>query len=158
VTIIVDTREQLPLWQRSIIRKGLLVGDYSTTKLIGKFHIERKSPQDLYGSIIQNHVRFRKMFVRAKVNNIKVVVYVESTRKNFVAKNFPQGKNRKCASETLDKILTTMCERHKIEIVWCSSRAVLMRKVKARLIAEEKSHGKKIQNIGKPNRKLSYPA
>jgi ERCC4-type nuclease len=145
MTIIVDTREQLPLWEKKIIRRALMVGDYSTTKLEGKFHIERKSPQDLYGSIIQNHVRFRKMFVRAKVNNIKVVVFVESTRKFFIDKKFPQGHLRKCASETLDKILTTMCERHKIEIIWCRSRSGMIRQIKRRLELEEIKHHKRLK-------------
>lgn len=138
MVIIVDTREQLPLWShRQIINRKLDVGDYSTTLLENKFHIERKSPQDLYGSIIQNHVRFRKMLVRAKVNNIKVVVYVESGKNFFLEKKFPQGDKRKLSTETLTKILHTICERHKLEVVWCTDRDALIRKVIKRLKLEE---------------------
>lgn len=136
--IIVDTREQLPLWSGTkIIKKKLLVGDYSTILLENSFCIERKTGQDLYGSILQGHVRFRKELVRAKVNNIKLVIYVECTKKDFELKNFPGGERRKCPGEVLIKIITTISNRHGIEVVWCANRSALIKKVVARFKKEE---------------------
>lgn len=141
--IIVDTREQLPLWVGyNIIRRKLLVGDYSTVKLESSFCIERKSPQDLYGSITQGHIRFRKELVRAKVNKIKLVMYVESCKKDFINKKFPGGSQRKIPGETLGKIIDTIAARHNVEVIWCVSRASLVRKVKARLLKEEASYSR----------------
>jgi ERCC4-type nuclease len=140
LNILIDTREQLPLTTgefRFARRKKLLVGDYSTSKLEHTFCIERKSGQDLYGSIIQGHVRFRKELVRAKVNNIKLVIYVECSRRNFEAKKFPGGLYRKCPGETLIKIITTISKRHGIEVVWCSSRRRLSAQILIRLQMEE---------------------
>lgn len=135
--IIVDTREQLPLWVNSCIRQKLLVGDYSTELLQHSFCIERKSGSDLYGSILGDHIRFKKELIRAKINNIKLALYVECTLKEFVDKTFPGGKYCKCKGETLKKIITSISRNHNLELNWCSSRAVLIRKVKARLKIEE---------------------
>jgi ERCC4-type nuclease len=138
--IIVDTREQLPLWivGSKIIKKKLLVGDYSTINLEHSFCVERKSGQDLYGSILQGHVRFRKELVRARVNNIKLVIYVECCKKDFELKKFPGGERRKCPGETLIKIIETISKRHNVEVVWCSNRDALVKKILMRLRREEK--------------------
>jgi ERCC4-type nuclease len=143
--IIVDTREQLPLWVigNKIIKRKLLVGDYSTELLEHSFCIERKSGADLYGSILQNHVRFRKELVRAKVNKIKLVIYVECCKKDFELKKFPGGERRKCPGETLIKIITTISQRHNVEVVWCANRQALVKKVLTRLRREEKLLGRK---------------
>ncbi len=136
--IIVDTREQLPIWQRGIIRLKLEVGDYTTENLHGLFHIERKSPQDLYGTIVQNHVRFRNELIRATIHEIKLVVYVECRKPTFCNLLFPGGSRRKMKPETLTKIVTTIEERYKTEIVWCCSRADLKNKMAERFAKEEK--------------------
>jgi len=138
VDIIVDTREQLPLFKRSVIRYKLNVGDYSTKNLMSRFSIERKSPADLYSTITKGNVRFKNELIRARDNNIKLVVYVESTRKKFIAKEFPGGSTRKYPSTGLDKIINTFQERYKLEFVWCVSREVCRRKVAERLELEER--------------------
>jgi len=63
-----DTREQLPMWDPinfKVIKKKLDEGDYTTEKLYNKAHIERKSPMDFYGSLIQGHKRFSREIQRA---------------------------------------------------------------------------------------------
>lgn len=145
--IIVDTREQLPLFKRGIIRYKLNVGDYSTKNLMSCFSIERKSPADLYSTITKGNVRFKNELLRARDNNIKLVVYVESTRKNFVAKNFPGGSSRKFPSSGLDKIINTFQDRYKLEFVWCRSRDLCKRKVVERLELEEKKLRYEIRKI-----------
>lgn len=57
MTILVDTREQKPYWD--INRTTLIVGDYTTKKLKNIYHIERKSLQDLYGTLTSGNNRFK---------------------------------------------------------------------------------------------------
>jgi len=134
--ILVDTREQTPIWFLVCRKFKLDVGDYTTERLLNKFHIERKSPQDLYQSIIQNHFRFVNMLCLAKSRRIKIAIYVECTREKFVTLQFPKGHERKMRPETLDKITATMETRY--EFVWCKDRDDLKRKIKKRLKLETK--------------------
>lgn len=134
--IIVDTREQLPLWTRCI-RFKLEVGDYSTLRLRKIFCIERKSLADLYGTITKGHFRFRGEHLRAKKHGIQLVVYVEGTKKQFEAKAWPGGKHRIIPGTTLIKIAEGIQRSWGIEFVWCSSREQCKRKIAARLKVEE---------------------
>lgn len=137
--VIVDTREQLPYWAVPVCRrKKLNVGDYTTTRLLNRFHIERKSLQDLYGTIIQHHARFRREVFRAFDSKTQLVVYVEGTKKQFINKKFPRGHERKIKSETLEKIINTIEDRYQLEIIWNSSRGSCKRAVMQRLMKEEK--------------------
>jgi ERCC4-type nuclease len=137
--IVVDSREQKPYWTGSqCMKTSLLVGDYSTIDLINSFSIERKSPQDLYGTILKGHIRFRNEHIRAKDNGIKLVLYVETTKKKFGLKDFPGGNKRQCEGETLLKIISTMESRWPIEVVWCRSRTDCKNKILQRLQQEEK--------------------
>jgi len=127
--IIVDTREQKPLWTKGCIRYKLTVGDYSTLKLRESFCIERKSLPDLYSTITKGHVRFRHELIRAEVYNISLVLVVEGARKNFISKKFPGGSMRKISGETLNKIVTTVEERYGLTIHWCATRAQARNKI-----------------------------
>lgn len=138
--IIVDTREQLPLFKNNCIRYALLVGDYSTMKLRHLFSIERKSLQDLYGTITAGHIRFRKEHIRALSNGIQLVVYVEGTKKDFQLKNWPGGHRRDCKGETLVKIVNTIETNWPLEIVWCASRLQCKKKIYDRLLIEEQNY------------------
>ena len=89
--IIVDTREQLPLFTSRCIKYVLIAGDYSTMLLRHTFSIERKSLQDLYGTITSGHVRFRNEHIRACFHGINLVLYIEGSKKDFKLKNFPGG-------------------------------------------------------------------
>ena len=95
MNIIIDTREQLPLFESyRTLRYKLLVGDYTTNLLYGLYHVERKSLSDLYGTMTKGNVRFHNCIIRAKVNGIKLVMVVEGSKKNFKAKKFPQGHEK----------------------------------------------------------------
>lgn len=136
--LIADTREQLPIYKGAECKRMKLeVGDYTTDKLFNKFHVERKSLQDLYGSIVQGHARFRRELIRAGVHKIKLVIFVEGTKRQFVLKDFPKGKDRNMKSETLEKIINTVESRYMCEVVWCSDRDNLRRKMYNRLKLEE---------------------
>lgn len=142
--IIADTREQEPLWLPPLCSKeALIVGDYTTNKLKRKFIIERKSPGDLYGTITKGHERFKREIKRAIENKIKMVVYVECSRLNFVEKRFPGGAKRKYPGTGLDRIVRTLEIRYKLEFVWCKDRNEMRSKVLKRLKKEENqiNHG-----------------
>lgn len=121
--IIVDTREQNPIWEgKECEVKKLDEGDYTTEKLFNIAHIERKSGQDLYGSIIQGHERFRNEIERANSKGIKLSVFVECSKKDFVGKKFKGGWRLKMKPAILSKIVDTIQEKYGIEFVWCDGR------------------------------------
>ena len=133
--IIVDTREQLPLWETT--RQTLIVGDYTTKKLKGIFHIERKSLSDLYGTLTSGNQRFKYELFRAAYNNIQLPVYVEGSYDNFIHKKFPKGSERKFPTEGLKRLVSTFEKKYYIEFVWLPSRAACRRAVEKRLKYEE---------------------
>ncbi len=123
--ILVDTREQLPLWKLipGVIEKHKLdEGDYTTTQLLNVAHIERKSGNDLYGSLIQGHARFRKELLRALDKDLTLAIFVECTKEQFVQKRFKGGFRLKCAAKTLRKIVSTVEHKYLVDFVWCSDR------------------------------------
>lgn len=123
--IIIDTREQLPLWDPinfKIIRKKLDEGDYTTEKLYNIAHIERKSPMDMYGSLIQGHKRFSREIHRAIEKDLSFAIFVECPEKKFTSMRFKGAFRLKTKPATLKKIVDTFQERYPIRIVWCKDR------------------------------------
>ena len=124
--IIIDSREQKPIWE---VKEGevevrkLDEGDYTTDKLLNKAHIERKSPNDFYGSIIQGHKRFTAELDRAKEKGIKLAVFVECPKQKFIGKKFKNGYFLKTPPKVLAKIVSTMEEKYNMEIHWLKTRA-----------------------------------
>lgn len=136
--ILVDSREQKPYWSGSECAKtALIVGDYTTVKLLNLFHIDRKSPADLYSTITKGHLRFKKEILRADEHGIYLAIYVESTREKFINKDFPQGDRLKYPTRGLDRILNTLYERYQLEIVFLDSREDSMQAVYKRLRKEQ---------------------
>jgi len=138
--ILVDTREQLPLFQS--VRCTLCVGDYTTEKLKNVFHIERKSLQDLYGTLVQGNSRFKAELFRAAWERITICVYVEGTKKNFIEKNFPYGRDRKFSSQGLERLIITFERKYHLCFHWHRNRAHCRKEVELRLQAEEKKLGR----------------
>ncbi len=122
--MIVDTREQCPLFPKGkAIFQKMDVGDYTTIDLIGKVHIERKSAGDLYGSIIQGHNRFRREIMRAKEQNIKLIIMVECPENIFIGKQWGSvAKKLRTPGKTLKKIVDTIQKKYEISIIWCYDR------------------------------------
>jgi len=120
--MIVDTREQKPLWSNNIIKQKLDEGDYTTEDLLNIAHAERKSGIDLYGSIIQGHDRFRAEINRAIDKKLKFAIFVECPEEIFYTKKFSGGYRLKVPSKQLRKIIATMKEKYSLEIVWCKDR------------------------------------
>lgn len=135
--IYVDTREQLPILPGE--RKTLNVGDYTTKKLFNKFHIERKSLQDLYGTLTKGNPRFKYELFRAAYHRIQIEVHVEGTREDFINKKFPKGNERKFPSDGLDKLINTFNKKYFLPIHFHKNRASAKKAILARLVEMEKS-------------------
>lgn len=149
--ILTDTREQLPLWKDNKVT--LNTGDYTTSKLHGYFHIERKSPGDLYGTLLKGHSRFRREIFRARDREVTLSVYIECSEKNFYAKKWPGGNFCKFPGETIEKCINTMRKKYKLEFNFCTSRLACKKAIHKRLLNEEKLHrlnGKRKVNQSAP--------
>ncbi len=130
--MIIDTREQKPLWDPDkfkVIRRKLDEGDYTTEELLNIAHIERKSGIDLYGSLIQNHKRFAAEIQRAIEKNISFAVFVECSEKTFISKKFHGGYRLRVKPEVLAKVVKTFTSRYPIEFIWCENRDDLRKKM-----------------------------
>lgn len=106
--------------------------------LFNRFHIERKSPQDLYGTITKGNLRFKNELLRAHNREIALAVYVESSKKDFIAKNFRRGGILKFPSTGLAKLIATFESKYFVEFVWCRDRDSAKQMVIKRLRREEK--------------------
>lgn len=137
--IIVDTREQLPLFPG--VKQTLLVGDYTTKLLHGVFHIERKSLADLYSTLTKGNQRFKRELFRAAYHRISIVVYVEGTYDAFINKRFPKGAERKFSKDGLEKLVAAFEKTYYLEFVWRKHRNDCCKAVEARLAAEEAKLG-----------------
>lgn len=123
--IIVDSREQLPIWNSdnpNVLKLKLSEGDYTTTQLLNRAHIERKSGNDLYGSIIQGHKRFRNELLRALEKNLKLSIFVECPKETFISKKFKGGYRLKTHPVQLRKMITTISEKYNVSFVFCLNR------------------------------------
>lgn len=123
--IIIDTREQKPLWDPAFFKvkiQKLEEGDYTTEELLNKAHAERKSGIDLYGSLIQGHKRFVAEIQRAIEKDLTFAIFVECTKKDFIAKKFKGGYRLRCKPKVLARIIKTFMERYPIEFIWCEDR------------------------------------
>lgn len=148
MTVIVDTREQQPFYPCKLYikisggydveRRTLNVGDYTTINLLRSFAIERKSLQDLYGTVVQRHARFRREIIRAEERGVTLVVVVEGTHNEFINKKFPRGNDRKTKPETLRKIVQTIKNRYGIEFKFCKNRETAKIFTLKRLLYEER--------------------
>lgn len=85
--IKIDNREQRPLVFESKLVKSyqkctLNVGDYGCVLSDGyevPVYFERKSISDLYGTLSQGYERFKKELLRAKEQNKKLILIIESS-------------------------------------------------------------------------------
>lgn len=137
MTIITDSREQLPYWKNKI--QKLEVGDYTTTKLLNVFHVERKSLQDLYGTLVQGNSRFRYELWRAAFFQIKLEVFVEGSLDDFINKRFPYGKDRKFSTHGLNQLITTFTRKYHLAFYWHENRKTCLKAVEKRLLQYEKT-------------------
>lgn len=124
--ILIDSREQLPLQfdNKQItdtIRQKLNVGDYGCVFEDGyevPVYFERKSLTDLFGTLGEGYVRFKKEIIRAKETEKKLIIIVE---KCLLA--VARGCDRSYRSgDAILSQLFTIRQRYGVETVFCSNR------------------------------------
>lgn len=145
--ILTDTREQLPLWRSHRVK--LDVGDYTTWALRNKFHVERKSPSDLYGTLNGDYPRFKREFMLALEKKITLVVYIECSMEDFLKKRWSGSKYCKLPIEGTIKRIATLTERYGLEFVWCPSRLSARVEIFDRLEKEEARHRRRTKATGR---------
>lgn len=123
--IIVDSREQRPLtfgcdWER----KGLPVADYGCSFKDNHLHnvlFERKSCNDLYGSLTQGYERFKRMFLKAADKGLTVIICIEGT-KDKVLKGVSHSARD---PESIIKQLETIRTKYNVEHIFFPSRIAM---------------------------------
>lgn len=136
--ILVDTREQLPYWiAPEAARCTLHAGDYTTVRLFRKFHIERKSPQDLYGTLLSGHRRFKNELWRAIDSKTTLVMLIECSKEKFINKEFAGGSRLQYPSDSMRRMLATIERKYSLEFIWCKNRAHAFECARKRLRKEE---------------------
>lgn len=119
--IIVDTREQKPLFKNQVINKKLDTGDYSIEGYEDKIAIERKSPTDLYGTLTHGHERFKKELQRSQTLEYFVII-VDASYTSIIDKEFEGSEHIKTPGEIIIKIIHTIQIKYKINIIFSNGR------------------------------------
>ncbi len=152
--IIVDSREQLPLFEigkDEHIIKTLETGDYSLLGYETEFTIERKSVPDAIKSVLSDRVRFQAEMERAKSLK-RFAIVIEGTiddikneiKKQWVINNNTQAlknKNRFFLISNLSSVINTYLHwsvQYSYPVFFCKDRAEAKRVVKELLIAYDK--------------------
>lgn len=126
--IIIDSREQKPLTftgHKTITRK-LHEGDYNIEELIPSIVIERKSLPDFYQTITKGHARFKREIERSKGRTF--YIFLEGTLEDFYSLKWSTRKLQ-MKPATLKKIVETMIEKYKIDIIICRDREDMSKKI-----------------------------
>src|SRR3990167_4316538 len=118
ITVVVDTREQMPYSFERMIVGTLHTGDYSVQGLEDEVAIERKSLIDAYGSIGQGRERFEREIVRLSEMKYAAIV-IESNLKEFLTPPAHSSLNPKSA---IGSLLSWMV-KYKVPVIWCGDRA-----------------------------------
>jgi len=119
--IVVDTREQLPLWKTKTVKKKLDVGDYSIEGYEDRISIERKSLPDLFGTLGKGHKRFKKELGRAEKLDYFAIV-IDGSYTKCVTKDFPGSYHSKMRGYVITAILFTLHIKYGINIFFATDR------------------------------------
>lgn len=143
--IVIDTREQTPLWPKTskvVEFKKLDVGDYSLKGYEDKIAIERKSPSDLFGSLGKDHARFKRELARAKDYDYFAIL-VETNYTNIINKEFDGAHHSKMKGYVVAQILFTLHIKYGIPIFMVNGRREAKAYVRELLKAYKKQVDKK---------------
>lgn len=120
-TIIIDTREQKPYsfnpQLAESIRQALPAGDYSLIGFEDVVSVERKSLDDLVGTIIQNRERFIRELIKLQPYEYACVV-VEGTLKQIMAGTYRSEAHPNSVLGTM----VAMTVDYKIPFYLCHNR------------------------------------
>lgn len=124
--ILIDTREQKPLKFKSkhldetVVTK-LDYGDYMVQfndGTVPKVSFERKSVEDLFGTLGKGYSRFKKEITRAQKDNALLIIIIEGTLSDVY--NGIEHSQRK--GEQVVRQLFTIMVRYHVPFVCCGSR------------------------------------
>jgi len=129
--ILQDSREQKPLvfahkYITGVEVTKLNVGDYScryTDDYIPPVYFERKSCEDLVGSLSKGYKRFRKELIRAKESNVLLVILIEGS----ITKVLKGIEHSQRSGEEILQQLFTITIRHKVPFFCFNNRDEMTR-------------------------------
>ena len=127
--IVVDTREQTPLWTKNVIIKKLDTGDYSIEGYEDKISLERKSLGDLFGTLGKGHTRFKKELERAlKLDYFAIII--EGSYSSCYNKDFDGAFHSKMRGYVITSILFTIHLKYKVPFFFTNGRTESKRIIK----------------------------
>ena len=118
--IVVDSREQKPLFKNCTVKK-LDFGDYSLIGHENKFSIERKSLPDLLQTLTSGHKRFKAELERAKIARYFAIV-VDGSYSQMETKAYPFAWRSQVKGHQVTAIAHTLHMKYGIPIHWCVDR------------------------------------
>ena len=129
--ILIDTREKNPLtFSHKLVSETIITtlnaGDYCAQWENGDLAhtvFERKTINDLYGTLSNGYERFRKEIKRVKEAQKQIIIVIEGTLES-VCKGC--GYSRR-DPDSLVKQLFTLMVKHSVIFVCCGSRAEMSR-------------------------------
>jgi len=139
-TIVVDTREQKPLWKgEKIVRKKLEVGDYSIKGYEKEVAIERKSLPDLFGTLGGGHKRFKAELGKA-IKYKYFAIVIDGSYSSAYNKDFEGSYHSKMRGYVITSILFTLHMKYGINIFFSNGRIESKRIIKELFYAYAKKY------------------
>jgi len=149
LTLILDTREQDGLdfskfRNVDTVRQGLKTGDYSIQGYENQICWERKSVQDLVGTLIGGHERFLREMERMKEFQVRYIL-VEHSPTTLYSYCVKHGWNYKF--NTIIQSLLAYAYHYQVRVRFCKDREDMAKYIvtKAREFLKEKGEQDEIQ-------------
>ena len=144
--IIVDTREQRPYSFSVPTRTAILiVGDYSLEGGENLISIERKTADDLIGSITKGRDRFERELHRGKALDYFALV-IEVSLSDLSNGRYRSEMNPKAAVQSL----LTFSIRYDLPVFFCENRAFGERVTESLLLKFAREMEKRAEGVGFP--------
>ena len=149
--IIIDTREQKPLEFSVPTKRGTLaVGDYRaefSDGSVSQVVFERKSINDLFGTLSKGYDRFKREIIKSKEEGISLIIIVEGSLRRVLSGCI----NSQRTPISIVYQIFTIRIRYGIETVFCNTREEMGSYISHYFLAEERDHEDKLAgNRSKP--------
>lgn len=145
-TLLVDTREQKPLsfFHPEIRpkRATVLCGDYAMVYRNGvrsAVEFERKSLDDLYGSLTSGHTRFKRKLLRARKLGVRLVLAVECP----LTRVYAGTRHSKAQPRAIVKTVFTFWAKYRLFPVFFQDRREMAEYITQYYLAEWRKMGEK---------------
>ncbi len=153
MVILIDTREQKELEFLKYDKRKicLSVGDYSAMfsgEYICPIVFDRKSINDLFGTLSGGYERFKKCIIKAKELDVRLIIIVEVSLSKVL-----KGCSRSLRSPiSIVYQLFTLRARHNVETVFCKDREEMEEYIAHFYLAQEREYLDRIKSERKENR------